>query len=106
MSQVKVAHWFLIVLFSMFCVQDADADTRVVRRIARDTVERGRTLESIMKQYETYVKPMHAEWVEPSKTRADVIVNSETGHSVDIATKMLANHLRIESGIIDDEKES
>ena len=88
-------------MIASFSFQDADSDTRVVRRIARDTVERGRTLESIMKQYQTYVKPMHAEWVEPSKTRADVIVNSETGHSVDIALKMLANHLRVESGIDD-----
>jgi uridine kinase len=86
--------------------QDADADTRVVRRIARDTVERGRTLDSIMAQYQTYVKPMHTEWVEPSKTRADVLVNSETGHSVGIALKMIANHLRVESGIIDEENSS
>lgn len=77
-----------------------------MRRISRDTLERGRTLESIMKQYQSTVKPMHNEWVEPCKPRADVIVNSETGHSVNIAIKMLANHLRVEGGINKDEKES
>jgi uridine kinase len=79
--------------------QDADSDTRVVRRIRRDTVERGRTLDSIMLQYETFVKPMHAEWVGPSKTKADVIVNSENGHSTQIALDMLSNHLKVAGGI-------
>mmetsp|Transcript_7525 Transcript_7525/g.18177 ORF Transcript_7525/g.18177 Transcript_7525/m.18177 type:complete len:201 (-) Transcript_7525:1654-2256(-) len=74
---------------------DADSDTRVVRRIRRDTVERGRTLDSIMKQYESQVKPMHAQWVEPSKAKADVIINSETGTSQKIAIDMLTNHLRV-----------
>lgn len=74
---------------------DADSDTRAVRRINRDMIERGRTLDSIMKQYQETVKPMHSQFVEPSKARADVIVNSETGHSVDIAVKMITNHLCI-----------
>mmetsp|Transcript_23495 Transcript_23495/g.65590 ORF Transcript_23495/g.65590 Transcript_23495/m.65590 type:complete len:218 (+) Transcript_23495:211-864(+) len=85
---------------------DADADTRVVRRIARDTVERGRTLESITEQYQTTVKPMHSQFVEPSKTCADIIVNSETGQSVDIAIRMLANHMRVESNIVPKADES
>ncbi|KAG7362075.1 uridine kinase [Nitzschia inconspicua] len=79
---------------------DADSDTRVVRRIRRDTVERGRTLDSIMLQYETYVKPMHAEWVAPSKAKADVIVNSENGQSTNIALAMLSNHLLVAGGIL------
>lgn len=74
---------------------DADSDTRVVRRIRRDTVERGRTLDSIMTQYEAHVKPMHAQWVEPSKGQADVIINSEAGSSQKIAVDMLTNHLRV-----------
>jgi uridine kinase len=56
-----------------------------------------------MTQYQEFVKPMHAAWVEPSKTRADVIVNSETGHSVERAIVMLSNHLRVASGIIEEE---
>lgn len=79
---------------------DADDDTRVVRRIARDTVERGRTLDSIMEQYTSTVKPMHQQFVAPSKHRADVIINSDTGHNLDMAVKMLSNHLLLESGIL------
>jgi uridine kinase len=79
---------------------DADSDTRVVRRIRRDTVDRGRTLDSIMLQYETFVKPMHAEWVAPSKAKADVIINSENGHSTTIALDMLSNHLLLAGGIV------
>jgi len=77
---------------------DADSDTRVVRRIRRDTVERARTLDSIMEQYESHVKPMHSQWVEPSKACADVIINSETGTSQKIAVDMLTNHLRVVGG--------
>ena len=53
---------------------DADADIRLIRRIQRDTVERGRTLASIIDQYLSSVQPMHLEFVEPSKRYADVIV--------------------------------
>jgi uridine kinase len=84
---------------------DADSDTRVVRRIRRDTVERGRTLDSIMLQYETFVKPMHAEWVEPSKAKADVVVNSESGHSTNIALSMLSNHLMVAGGILQEQQQ-
>lgn len=48
-----------------------------------------------MAQYELHVKPMHAQWVEPSKAQADVIINSETGTSQKIAIDMLTNHLRV-----------
>ncbi len=53
---------------------DTDADTRLIRRIRRDTRKRGRSLESILKQYETTVKPMHEKYVEPSRKNADIIV--------------------------------
>lgn len=53
---------------------DADADIRLIRRIRRDTVVRGRTLESVLDQYLTTVQPMHLLFVEPSKRYADVIV--------------------------------
>lgn len=69
-------------------------------------VERGRTLDSIMKQYQETVKPMHSQFVEPSKARADVIVNSETGHSVDIAVKMITNHLRVAAALVMDDNET
>ena len=53
---------------------DTDADERILRRIVRDTKERGRTLESVINQYLTTVKPMHDAFVEPYKRYADIIV--------------------------------
>ena len=53
---------------------DADADLRLIRRINRDIAERGRTMESVMEQYLETVRPMHLEFVEPSKRYADVII--------------------------------
>ena len=53
---------------------DADADTRLIRRIRRDIAKRGRPLEEILEQYSTTVQPMHLQFVEPSKRYADVIV--------------------------------
>jgi uridine kinase len=53
---------------------DADADERLLRRIRRDMVERGRSIDSVMQQYMKTVKPMHLEFVEPSKHWADVII--------------------------------
>lgn len=53
---------------------DTDADVRIVRRIMRDVKKRGRSLESVTKQYLTTVKPMHDAFVEPSKRYADIII--------------------------------
>ncbi|HEU5311470.1 MAG TPA: uridine kinase [Candidatus Eisenbacteria bacterium] len=53
---------------------DADPDVRFIRRLKRDLVERGRTLDSVIRQYETTVRPMHLQYVEPSKQYADLIV--------------------------------
>ena len=53
---------------------DTDADVRIIRRILRDVRERGRTLDSVVSQYLTTVKPMHEQFVEPSKKYADVII--------------------------------
>jgi len=53
---------------------DTDADERLLRRIRRDILERGRSIESVMNQYMSTVKPMHLEFVEPSKHWADIIV--------------------------------
>ena len=53
---------------------DTDADVRLCRRIARDVNERGRTLESVLDQYQNTVKPMHEKYVEPSKKHADMVV--------------------------------
>ncbi len=53
---------------------DADSDVRLSRRIKRDMVERSRSLESILEQYEQTVRPMHLKFVEPSKREADIII--------------------------------
>jgi uridine kinase len=53
---------------------DTDADIRFIRRLTRDIEERGRTVESVIKQYRATVRPMHMEFVEPSKRHADIII--------------------------------
>ena len=53
---------------------DTDADIRLIRRIRRDIAERGRSLESVLTQYEQMVRPMHQQFVEPSKRYADIII--------------------------------
>ena len=61
-------------LLDMKVFVDTDADVRILRRIVRDVRERERTLESVISQYLTTVKPMHEAFVEPSKKHADIIV--------------------------------
>ncbi|HBO25620.1 MAG TPA: uridine kinase [Culturomica sp.] len=64
---------------------DTDADLRLARRILRDVAERGRTMESVINQYIGTVKPMHEEFVEPSKKYADVIIPEGGFNSVAIS---------------------
>jgi uridine kinase len=61
-------------LFDVKLFVDTDADIRFIRRLHRDITERGRTTESVIKQYQSTVRPMHLEFVEPSKRYADVII--------------------------------
>ena len=63
-------------LFDIKIFVEADADERILRRVVRDVKERGRDIDNIMEQYLTTVKPMHALYVEPTKTTADIIINS------------------------------
>ncbi|MBO8140671.1 MAG: uridine kinase [Firmicutes bacterium] len=70
---------------------DCDADVRVLRRLKRDIVERGRTLESVIDQYLKSVRPMHLEFVEPSKRYADIII-PEGGFN-EVAIDMIATKL-------------
>lgn len=53
---------------------ETDSDERLIRRIRRDTIKRGRTLESVLDQYQDTVKPMHEQFIEPSKKHADIII--------------------------------
>lgn len=68
-------------LFDVKIFVDADADIRFIRRLHRDITERGRSTESVINQYYATVRPMHLEFVEPSKRYADVII-PEGGHNV------------------------
>jgi uridine kinase len=61
-------------LFDVKIFVDTDSDLRLIRRLQRDISERGRTTESVIKQYLSTVRPMHLEFVEPSKRYADVII--------------------------------
>ena len=71
---------------------DTDADVRLCRRIVRDVRERGRTLESVVDQYQTTVKPMHEQYVEPSKKYADIII-PEGGRNL-VALDMITGRIR------------
>lgn len=80
-KQVIIIEGFLVLenrelrdLMDIKVYVDTDADERLMRRIQRDMVERGRSIESIIKQYSETVKPMHEEFVEPSKKYADIII--------------------------------
>lgn len=70
---------------------DADADVRILRRIKRDVLERGRSIESIEDQYLKTVKPMHELYVEPSKRNADLII-PDGGHNI-VALDMLVHRI-------------
>ena len=71
---------------------DTDADIRLSRRILRDVKERGRSMESVITQYTTTVKPMHEEFVEPSKKYADVIIPEGGFNSV--AVSMIIENIK------------
>ena len=71
---------------------DTDADVRILRRIVRDVRDRGRSLESVIDQYLTTVKPMHEQFVEPSKRRADVIIPE--GGKNKVALEMVIERVR------------
>ncbi len=71
---------------------DTDSDTRFIRRLQRDVAERGRTMESVIDQYQSTVKPMHFDFVEPSKRYADVIIPLG-GHNT-VAVDLLLTMLR------------
>lgn len=64
----------LIELFDVKIFVDTPPDVRFIRRLQRDITERGRTVESVIHQYQTTVRPMHEEFVEPSKRHSDVII--------------------------------
>lgn len=98
-TRVIIVEGILIYADSRLCDQmdikifvDTDADVRILRRIQRDVQERGRSLESVINQYLSTVKPMHEQFVEPSKRRADVII-PEGGRNL-VALEMVVQRVK------------
>lgn len=79
-------------IFDVKLFVDTDADIRLIRRLQRDVEERGRTVQSVIEQYLHTVRPMHLEFVEPSKRYADVII-PEGGFN-EVAIEMVAARIR------------
>ncbi|SFP01351.1 uridine kinase [Oscillibacter sp. PC13] len=79
-------------LFDIKIFVETDADERILRRALRDVEERGRTLQSVVAQYLTTVKPMHERYVEPSRKYADIVV-LEGGHNL-VALDMMIQRIQ------------
>jgi len=81
---------------------DADADDRLIRVINRDIVERGRSVNKVMERYEQTVKPMHLQFIEPTKRFANIIVpQGGNNHiAIDILTKFILDFLKEEKRLI------
>jgi uridine kinase len=87
-------------LFDVKIFVDTDPDLRLIRRLQRDIAERGRTAESVIRQYLSTVRPMHLEFVEPSKRYADVII-PEGGYNevaIDMVVARIAEMLESQPG--------
>ena len=82
----------LTALFDIRVFVDTPADIRFIRRLRRDMVERGRSLDSVVKQYLGTVRPMHMEFVEPSKRYADIIVPQ--GGNNRVAMEMIVSRIQ------------
>jgi uridine kinase len=79
-------------MFDIKIFVETDADERILRRALRDVQDRGRSLESVVHQYLTTVKPMHEQFVEPSRKYADIIV-LEGGHNL-VALEMIMQRIQ------------
>ena len=85
----------LCAMFDYKIFVDTDADERILRRLVRDVKERGRSLDSVINQYLTTVKPMHEQFVEPTRKYADIVV-LEGGHNLvalDLIMQRIAGHI-------------
>jgi len=98
-NDILVVEGILIFADPAFCEMcdikifvDTDADIRLMRRIKRDVNKRGRTLESVLAQYVSTVKPMHDKYVQPSRSAADIVVLE--GGKNRVALDMLRSHVK------------
>jgi uridine kinase len=88
-------------LFDVKIYVDTDPDIRFIRRLQRDIAERGRTTESVIRQYLTTVRPMHLEFVEPSKRYADVIIPEGGLNTVAMDMVVARIHALLRGNLID-----
>lgn len=79
-------------LFDLKVYVETDSDERLIRRIVRDTIKRGRTLDSVLQQYQSTVKPMHEQFIAPSKKHADIII--PTGARNERGVELLLNYAK------------
>lgn len=84
-------------LFDIKIYVHADSDERLIRRIKRDISERGRTIEEVLNRYQTTLKPMHQEFIEPTKEYADIIIpnNRHNRVAIDIVKTIVHNRITI-----------
>ena len=82
-------------LFDIKIFVEADADVRILRRCLRDVEDRGRTLQSVVKQYLTTTKPMHEQFVEPSRKYADIVVleGGRNPVALEMITQRIQSHI-------------
>jgi len=92
------ANPILVDLLDIKIYVDTDADIRFMRRVKRDMTERGRSMESVTEQYMKTVRPMHNEFVEPSKQVADVIFPARQTNTQGL--QMLINHLKVKANLL------
>lgn len=82
--------------FNVKIFVDADTDDRLTRIIRRDLIERGRSIQDVLDHYETFVKPMHLQFIEPTKRYADIIVPQGGANSV--AIEILTSRIKMKLG--------
>ena len=92
LKELKAGHSIQLSLIHIKIFVETDADVRILRRALRDVEERGRTLQSVITQYLTTVKPMHEQYVEPSRKFADIIV-LEGGQNL-VALEMIMQRIQ------------
>ncbi|ATA88537.1 uridine kinase [Capnocytophaga stomatis] len=82
-------------LFDIKIYVHADSDERLIRRIKRDTTERGRDVEEVLNRYQTTLKPMHLQFIEPTKEYADIIIpnNKRNNVAIDIIRTIVHNRI-------------
>ncbi|PIE51062.1 MAG: uridine kinase [Flavobacteriales bacterium] len=90
-----LSHSELLKEFDLKVFVDADADERLIRRVRRDTTERGRDIEEVLNRYQTTLKPMHNQFIAPSRNHADIIVPNMRKNvvAIDLLTTVITNAL-------------